>query len=73
VRLFLDTGMRLDELAKLRVDDVDLDYDNTATVLGKGRRPPICLFGAQTAEALDASHASEPARTELTSRSSGSA
>jgi integrase len=38
VRLFLDTGMRLDELAKLRVDDVDLDYDNTATLLGK--RPP---------------------------------
>jgi len=36
VRLFLDTGMRLEELAKLRVDDVDLDYDNTATVLGKG-------------------------------------
>jgi hypothetical protein len=26
VRLFLDTGMRLDELAKLRVDDVNLDY-----------------------------------------------
>ena len=53
VRLCLDTGMRLDELAKLRVDDVDLDYDNTATVLGKGRRPRICPFGAKTAHALD--------------------
>jgi site-specific recombinase XerD len=53
VRLFLDTGMRLDELAKLRVDDLDLDYDNTATVLGKGRRPRICPFGAKTAQALD--------------------
>jgi len=53
VRLFLDTGMRLDELAKLRVDDVDLDYDNTATVLGKGRRPRVCPFGAKTAQALD--------------------
>jgi site-specific recombinase XerD len=53
VRLFLDTGMRLDELAKLRVDDVDLDYDNTATVLGKGRRPRMCPFGAKTAQALD--------------------
>jgi site-specific recombinase XerD len=50
VRLFLDTGMRLDELAKLRVDDVDLDYDNTATVLGKGRRPRVCPFGAKTAQ-----------------------
>jgi site-specific recombinase XerD len=53
VRLFLDTGMRLDELAKLCVDDVDLDYDNTATVLGKGRRPRVCPFGARTAQALD--------------------
>jgi integrase len=52
VRLFLDTGMRLDELAKLRVDDVDPDYDNTATLLGKGRRPRICPFGAKTAHAL---------------------
>jgi integrase/recombinase XerC len=53
MRLFLDTGMRLDELAKLRVDDVDLDFDNTARVLGKGRRPRICPFGAKTAQALD--------------------
>ena len=53
VRLFVDTGMCLDELAKLRVDDVDLDYDNTATVLGKGRRPRIGPFGAKSAQALD--------------------
>lgn len=53
VRLFLDTGMRLDELAKLRVEDVELDSDNTATVLGKGRRPGVCPFGATTAQALD--------------------
>jgi site-specific recombinase XerD len=53
IRLLLDTGMRLDELAKLRVEDVDLDHDNTATVLGKGRRPRVCPFGAKTAQALD--------------------
>jgi integrase len=35
------------------VDDVDLDYDNTAAVLGKGRRPRVCPFGAKTAQALD--------------------
>lgn len=53
MRLFLDTGMRLDGLAKLRVDDVDLDYDITATVLGKGRQPRVCPFGAKTAQAID--------------------
>jgi integrase len=53
VRLFVDTGMCLDEPAKLRVDDVDLDYDNTAAVLGKGRRPRICPLGAKSAQALD--------------------
>jgi site-specific recombinase XerD len=53
VRLFLDTGMRLDELSRLALDDVDLDYDNTATVLGKGRRPRVCPFGTKTAQALD--------------------
>lgn len=52
VRLFLDTGMRLIELTKLRVDDVDLD-DDVAIVTGKGRRPRTCPFGARTAQALD--------------------
>ena len=52
VRLFLDTGMRLRELTKLRVDDVDLD-DDVAIVTGKGRRPRSCPFGARTARALD--------------------
>jgi integrase len=70
VRLFLDNGMRLDELAKLRVDDVNLDYDNTATVPGKGHRPRVCPFGTKTAQALDATSASERARSERTSQSS---
>jgi integrase len=52
VRLFLDTGMRLSELAKLRVDDVDLG-DDVAIVTGKGRRPRACPFGSRTAQALD--------------------
>ena len=73
VRLFLDTGMRLDELAKLGVDDVDLDYDNTATVLGKGRRPRICPFGAKTAQALDRYLRQRARQSAPTSRSSGSA
>jgi site-specific recombinase XerD len=52
VRLFLDTGMRLSELTKLRVDEVDLD-DDVAIVTGKGRRPRTCPFGSRTAQALD--------------------
>jgi site-specific recombinase XerD len=52
VRLFLDTGMRLSELTKLRVGDVDLD-DDVAIVTGKGRRPRTCPFGSRTAQALD--------------------
>jgi site-specific recombinase XerD len=53
LRLFIDTGMRLGELAGLSVTDVDIDDDNVALVMGKGRRPRACPFGAKTARALD--------------------
>jgi len=52
VRLWIDTGMRRSELAGLALDDLDLDVQ-TASVLGKGRRPRSCPFGARTATALD--------------------
>jgi site-specific recombinase XerD len=52
VRLFLDTGMRLSELANLTLGDVDLDQ-RVAYVVGKGRRPRACPFGQKTASALD--------------------
>jgi site-specific recombinase XerD len=52
VRLFLDTGMRLSELAGIRVADVDFEQ-NVAMVLGKGRRLRACPFGHKTAQALD--------------------
>jgi site-specific recombinase XerD len=52
VRLFLDTGMRLAELAGLRLADVDFEQ-NIALVLGKGRRQRACPFGRRTAQALD--------------------
>lgn len=51
LRLFIDTGMRLSELTNLSIEDVDLDRDE-AVVLGKGRRPRGCAFGAKTAIAL---------------------
>jgi site-specific recombinase XerD len=52
IRMFIDTGMRLGELAGLRVDDLDLDQD-VAIVMGKGRRPRACPFGNKTALAID--------------------
>ena len=52
VRTLLDTGMRRGELTGLKVEDLDFEHD-VALVLGKGRRPRSCPFGAKTAKALD--------------------
>lgn len=52
LRVFVDTGARLAEIAGLQVEDVDL---GTAVVVvtGKGRRPRTVPFGAKTGLALD--------------------
>ncbi len=68
IRLFIDAGLRLAELTGLKVDDIDFDMQ-VAVVLGKGRRPRECPFGAKTTQALDRyvrirrnhQHASSPA------------
>ncbi len=52
LRLFMDTGMRRGEMAGLTLEDVDFDQD-VARVLGKGRRPRACPFGARAGQALD--------------------
>lgn len=52
LRLFLDSGVRLAEMAGLRVTDVDFDH-NIAIVMGKGSRPRAVPFGKRTAKALD--------------------
>ena len=52
LRMFHDTGMRRSELGNLTLDNVDLDQQ-VALVLGKGRRPRACPYGAKTATALD--------------------
>jgi site-specific recombinase XerD len=52
LRLFIDTGMRLSELAGLRVDSLDFEHD-VAVVLGKGRRERACPFGNKTGMALE--------------------
>jgi site-specific recombinase XerD len=51
IRLFLDSGMRLGEMAGLAVGDVDFETQ-VAYVLGKGRRRRACPFGVKTAQAL---------------------
>jgi len=50
--LLADTGMRLGELARLKVDGIDLDMQ-VAHVVGKGRRPRAVPFGTKAAAALD--------------------
>jgi site-specific recombinase XerD len=52
IRLFIDTGMRRDELTRLQVTDIDFDL-SVAVVMGKGNRPRACPFGKRTAAALD--------------------
>jgi site-specific recombinase XerD len=59
IRLFLDTGLRLAELAALRYDagdeqvtDVDLDF-HRLRVLGKGRRERFVGISNRTVAALD--------------------
>lgn len=51
VRLLIDTGMRLAEVAGLVLDDVDLQHGQ-AVVMGKGRRARTVPFGNKTALAL---------------------
>jgi site-specific recombinase XerD len=44
LRVFIDTGARLSEVANLRMADVDLD-DQTLTVVGKGSRVRVLPIG----------------------------
>lgn len=51
VRLFMDTGARIGELAPLTLGDLDFELD-VAHVFGKGRRRRAAPFGPKTGEAL---------------------
>jgi site-specific recombinase XerD len=52
IMLLLDTGARREEMAGLKLTDVDLDLD-VLLVLGKGRRERALPFGRKAGEALD--------------------
>jgi site-specific recombinase XerD len=52
IRLLLDTGARVSEVANLRLEDIDLD-SSEVTVLGKGRRERHLYLGVKAIKALD--------------------
>jgi site-specific recombinase XerD len=52
IRLFIDTGARLSEIADLKLDAVDLDRQQIVTVT-KGQHLSVKYFGAKAAQALD--------------------
>lgn len=52
IRLFIDAGPRLGELAGMTVEDVDLD-EQTISVRGKGNRVRLVPYGYKAAQAID--------------------
>lgn len=52
LRLFLDCGVRLDEVGRLAVESLDFTADQIV-VWGKGRRPRIIPFDEKTGQALE--------------------
>lgn len=52
IRVLIATGMRAGELTGMRLADLDRDAQ-IAFVVGKGRRPRACPYGAKAAQALD--------------------
>jgi site-specific recombinase XerD len=53
IRLLLDCGLRISELANLRVEDVDLRNLDVVRVVGKGGKSRAVPFGAKTGKALE--------------------
>lgn len=52
LRLFIDTGSRLSELADLRVENIDLARQQLVTIT-KGQHLSVKYFGVKAAQALD--------------------
>jgi integrase len=53
IRVFIDTGARLSEVAGIRVVDLDLDQLTLLLTQTKGRAPRLVGIGNRTAKALD--------------------
>ena len=52
IRLFIDTGARLAEIAELALEDADT-VNGVISVMGKGKRPRLILIGNKTANAIN--------------------
>jgi site-specific recombinase XerD len=52
LRMLFDCGLRISEIANVKVEDVDMHAD-LVYVMGKGRRPRAVPFSSKTARALD--------------------
>jgi site-specific recombinase XerD len=52
LRVLINTGVRLAEIAGLKLEDLDLERDQI-WVMGKGRRPRLLPLGPKTVKALD--------------------
>lgn len=53
IRVFIDCGIRLGEMAGLGLDEVDLDVHDVIHVVGKGSKGRAVPFGSKTGTALD--------------------
>jgi site-specific recombinase XerD len=53
IRVLLDCGVRISEVAGLRLEDVDLKSHDVIHVTGKGGKSRAIPFGAKTGKALD--------------------
>ena len=53
IRLFVDSGIRLGEMAGLTLDDVDWTFTTSCTSMGKGSCGRSVPFGTRTGTALD--------------------
>ena len=53
IRMFVDSGIRLGEMAGLVLEDIDPDAHDVIHVIGKGSRGRAVPFGAKTGTALD--------------------
>jgi len=56
------TGVRVSELASMRLEDVDLEARRARVVRGKGQKDRIVLFGSKAVAALQKLDAARPSR-----------
>jgi site-specific recombinase XerD len=53
IRVFIDCGIRVGEMAGIALDEIDLDIHDVIHVVGKGSRGRAVPFGSKTGTALD--------------------